>query len=213
MTQENRRVLKEHEIQDLLPQYTTERFLREKMIIKTTLLHGLRNQETLKLKRRHIDLNQRLLEVEDGKGEKGGKDRLVPIPDSFANELKDYIEGKDSNQYIFPSPYGGHFCPRYFQKMIRRRALIGDIYDDHIDGEEVTFDTVAKLIPYKDRIVPHSLRHTYATMQLRNNISVNLVSKALGHSKTSTTSDLYGHLNVEDTRRGVNKTFEDQNWA
>lgn len=210
MEQVNRRVLKQQEIRDLLPEYTSERYMREKMIIKTALLHGLRNQETLKLKRRHIDLNQRLLEVEDGKG---GKDRLVPIPDNFAEELGDYIEDIDSSQYIFASPYGGHFCPRYFQKMIRRRALAGGLYEDYIDGEKVTFDTVARLIPYKDRVVPHSLRHTYATMQLRNNISVNLVSKALGHSKTSTTSDLYGHLNVEDTRQGVNETFENQNWA
>lgn len=210
MSQENKRVLSNQEIQDLLPNGRTQKLERDKMVIKTTLLHGLRNQETLQLKRKHIDLNQRMLEVVDGKG---GKDRNVPIPDSFKEELEEYIQGRDSDQYIFPSPHGGHLSPSYFQKMIRRRAMIGGLYPEYIDSEKVTFETVADLIPYKHRIVPHSLRHTYATMQLRNNISVDLVSKSLGHSKTSTTSDLYGHLNVEDTRPGINKTFEDQNWA
>ena len=210
MSQENKRVLKPAEIQKLIPEKNTKKTTRERMILKTTLMHGLRNQEALKLKRRHIDIEGKMLEVVDGKG---GKDRMVPIPDSFVDEFQEYIDGKAGNQYIFPSPYGGHFSASYFQKMIRRRAYWAELYENYNTDKKITYENIPKLIPYSQRIVPHSLRHTYATMQLRNNISVDLVSKALGHSKTSTTSDLYGHLNVEDTRPGINETFEDQNWA
>jgi integrase len=37
----------------------------------------------------------------------------------------------------------------------------------------------------------HSLRHTYATRMFELGIPVNVVSKLLGHAKTSITSDIY----------------------
>jgi integrase len=40
----------------------------------------------------------------------------------------------------------------------------------------------------------HDLRHTAATLMLNNRIPAIVVSKRLGHSKTSTTLDTYGHL-------------------
>ncbi len=45
-------------------------------------------------------------------------------------------------------------------------------------------------IPYKKF---HSLRHTHATQLLANNVPLLEVSKRLGHSKPSTTLNLYGH--------------------
>jgi len=40
----------------------------------------------------------------------------------------------------------------------------------------------------------HDLRHTAASLMLNNGVPVIVVSKILGHSKTSTTLDIYGHL-------------------
>jgi len=40
----------------------------------------------------------------------------------------------------------------------------------------------------------HDLRHTAASLMLNHGIPVLVVSKILGHSKTSTTLDVYGHL-------------------
>jgi len=40
----------------------------------------------------------------------------------------------------------------------------------------------------------HDLRHTAASLMLNNGVPVLVVSKILGHSKTSTTLDIYGHL-------------------
>ncbi len=40
----------------------------------------------------------------------------------------------------------------------------------------------------------HDLRHTAASLMLNHNIPAIVVSKRLGHSKTSTTLDIYGHL-------------------
>lgn len=49
-------------------------------------------------------------------------------------------------------------------------------------------------------VTPHMLRHTSATLLLMEGIPIKSVSKRLGHSKASTTSDIYGHSlkSVED---------------
>lgn len=44
------------------------------------------------------------------------------------------------------------------------------------------------------RIRFHDLRHTAASLMLNNVVLVIVVSQILGHSKTSITMDLYGHL-------------------
>ena len=40
----------------------------------------------------------------------------------------------------------------------------------------------------------HDLRHTAASLMLNNGVPILVVSKILGHSKASTTLDIYGHL-------------------
>jgi integrase len=40
----------------------------------------------------------------------------------------------------------------------------------------------------------HDLRHTAASLILNNGVPALVVSKMLGHAKTSTTLDIYGHL-------------------
>ncbi len=43
------------------------------------------------------------------------------------------------------------------------------------------------------RRTPHDLRHSYASVLLMSHISPAYVQKQLGHSKISTTIDIYGH--------------------
>jgi len=48
------------------------------------------------------------------------------------------------------------------------------------------------------RVTPHTLRHTFATHLLRDGASLEQAAKALRHSRTSTTSEVYAHLMPED---------------
>ena len=41
---------------------------------------------------------------------------------------------------------------------------------------------------------PHSLRHTYTSILLRAGLPVNLVSKMLGHNNSTTTLNIYAHI-------------------
>ena len=50
-------------------------------------------------------------------------------------------------------------------------------------------------------ITQHQFRHSHATMLINNNIPVNEVSKRLGHSKISTTTDIYVHQDLSQEKR------------
>jgi integrase/recombinase XerD len=52
---------------------------------------------------------------------------------------------------------------------------------------------------------PHWFRHGAATRWLRDGVSIEVVSKLLGHSSATTTSATYGHLTVEDARAALEK--------
>ena len=51
--------------------------------------------------------------------------------------------------------------------------------------------SLAKRLP---RVTFHALRHTHASMLIANGVDIVTISRRLGHSKTSTTLDIYGHL-------------------
>ncbi len=56
-----------------------------------------------------------------------------------------------------------------------------------------------ELLP--ENIHPHKFRHTYASMLIFQGLDVVSVSKALGHTRVSTTTDFYSHqLEIIDTR-------------
>lgn len=50
-------------------------------------------------------------------------------------------------------------------------------------------------------ITVHQFRHSHATFLLQNGIMINEVSRRLGHSKVSTTLDIYTHTNLEQEKR------------
>ena len=53
-------------------------------------------------------------------------------------------------------------------------------------------------------ITLHQFRHSHATLLLSKGIMINEVSRRLGHSKTSTTLDIYTHTNLEQEKRVYN---------
>lgn len=50
-------------------------------------------------------------------------------------------------------------------------------------------------------ITLHQFRHSHATLLLQNGIVINEISRRLGHSKVSTTLDIYTHTNSEQEKR------------
>jgi integrase len=49
----------------------------------------------------------------------------------------------------------------------------------------------------------HDLRHTTATLLLKARVPLAVVQRILGHSSPTVTAGVYGHLDVEDMRAGL----------
>jgi integrase/recombinase XerD len=77
---------------------------------------------------------------------------------------------------------GGALNPRYVRELVARTAARAGI---------------------ERRITPHTLRHTFATHMLRDGVSLEKTAKAMRHSRTTTTSEVYSHLMPEDVEREI----------
>lgn len=163
------------------------------MLFDTTLKHGLRAEEAVTLKKKHIDFEDNDLVIE---GAKGGKNRTVAIPSGFLPHLEDLGRGKEEDDWLFPSPYSdSHYSKRSFQMRMRKWALNAGLYP-----EDVIEDNLTEKVPEVKRIRPHVLRHTFATRHLKNGTPIDKVSDMLGHGDVRVTSDEYMHLISDDHR-------------
>ncbi|MFC8824946.1 tyrosine-type recombinase/integrase [Streptomyces sp. NPDC057137] len=106
---------------------------------------------------------------------KNHEKRSVPLPRSFAEELRDLSKGRKKDALVFTAPAGGplryaNFRGRCFDKAVQAAGL-GDL-----------------------GITPHKLRHTAASLAIAAGADVKVVQLMLGHKSAAMTLDIYGHL-------------------
>jgi len=115
--------------------------------------------------------------------------RTVPVAPELIRLYADYLHeeyGGIDSDYVFVNiwarPKGQAWSYRAaYDLVLRLRARTGIAFD------------------------PHWFRHSAATRWLRDGVSVEVVSKLLGHSSVTTTSAIYGHLTAEDARAALEK--------
>lgn len=109
---------------------------------------------------------------------KTGERRSVPVPKFLVQQLARECEGKTRDQLIFGAgevPLRiSTWRPRVFNKAVARCR--------EADRE------------FPERLTPHSLRHTAASLAVQAGASVLVVSRLLGHSRPSVTLDVYAGL-------------------
>ena len=159
------------------------------------LLHesGCRAGEALGL--RHEDIAAAESEVSivarenaNGARAKSGG-RTVPVGPELIRLYADYLHeeyGGIDSDYVFVNiwaePKGQAWSYQAaYDLVLRLRARTGIAFD------------------------PHWFRHSAATRWLRDGVSIEVVSKLLGHSSVTTTSAIYGHLTAEDARAALEK--------
>jgi integrase len=104
---------------------------------------------------------------------KGHERREVPIPRSLVAELAEHVQGKGSDDLVFPGVRGGPLRAQVFQ-----RAVLTD---------------AARALGVPG-LHPHELRHAAASLAIASAADVKVVQQMLGHKSATMTLDLYGHL-------------------
>lgn len=192
----------------LLGKYKTDR--RDAVsaaIIRFSAYTGARPGETFALRVGDIDLDLKRVTIsktmtQDRNGNwkknegptKTGKIRKVPLPDFLIEELRPLMQGRNPEEYLFRASRGeGRMDPRNWRNRVFNKAKeaagLGDV----------------------EGLRPYSLRHTYASLAIKEGCDVKNLSEAMGHSDVSMTLNKYVGLwpdRLDEVARNLNTARE-----
>lgn len=151
---------------------------------------GLRLQEGLHLQVSDVDSKRMLVHVHRGKG---AKDRLVPLPQSTLNDLRQYWATHRNPIWIFPAEGRHH-----------KLAPTADHPMSESSVQDVIKAVLNQLNWGNRGISTHTLRHCYATHLLEAGVSLKLIQKYLGH-KHLTSTMIYLHITTVGEEAAIAK--------
>lgn len=180
-------IINENEFKDL-KKYILEnsrRYKKQKLVFAELLFYsGLRQAEARALTWQDIDqinniikINKQLICFKFGDWELAqtkteNSNREINIPDKI---IKNITSLKNKNEFVFANKKGQPFPQRWLSDTFRNWSIK--------NSKELTV---------------HGLRHSHATILMKNGINPVLVQKRLGHSDISTTLKYYTHLSLKD---------------
>ncbi len=138
---------------------------------------GLRQSELLGLTEERIDLKALQIKVLG----KGHKERIIPLGQDLAGEIRVYLERKKvqdftvSDTRLLVRDNGKPLYPKWLYLSVKKYL---------------------SLVTTIDRRSPHILRHSFATHLSNNGADLNAVKELLGHSSLAATQ-VYTHNTIE----------------
>ena len=147
-------------------------FLRDKAMLALMYGCGLRVSEVADSSLKDLDLIRRTIRI-FGKGE---KERVVPVAESIAVKLEEFLSCWSEIQRV------SLFTKKNGSSLTRQRIW------------EIIKEWRSKL-EIQEKITPHMLRHTFATLLLENDIDLRYIQEMLGHSNIATT-EIYTAVNT-----------------
>ncbi|WP_138841337.1 tyrosine-type recombinase/integrase [Rhodococcus pyridinivorans] len=148
---------------------------------------GLRWGEAIGLRVRDIDFLRRRITVHENAVQvgsrhivgttKGDKVRSVPVPAFVLDEVAKQCKGRGRDDLVFPGRDGNHMrrpvsTTGWFQLAVKRAGI--------------------------ERVTPHDLRHTAASLAVSAGVNVKALQRMLGHASAAMTLDTYSDLFDED---------------
>ena len=146
---------------------------------------GLRLGEGVRVTVRDIDSSRGTLRVQG----KGGKEREVLLPEGTLKLLRTYYKTHRNPTWVFPNP--GRGCRKGADATATAPMVIAGV--QRAMAKAVTATGIRK------RATVHSLRHSFATHMLEQNVDLRTIQEWLGHSSPQTTS-IYTHLTAQSRR-------------
>lgn len=163
------------------------RSYRDHAIVQLMLLCGLRSCEVLALQTNDVDVIDDQIRVRG----KGQKERILPLSSGVRKALMNYLD--------YERPECSH--PQCFVALKGRNR-----------GRPLTSEGLRKLFRRQRkrkglaRANAHLFRHTFATHLIRENVSLAVVQKLLGHSDIEVTMG-YVHLSLSDVSREYHRAM------
>jgi integrase/recombinase XerD len=165
--------LSKDEIKKLLDALKTE---KSKLMASLMYACGFRVSELVNLKVADLNFEEKIGHIRQAKG---NKDRIFNIPEFLLEELKDQAEKqKTQNQEHIFSGKSGKLSTRNLQKIISSAANRAGLPGVHC----------------------HTLRHSFATHLLEDNVDIRKIQELLGHADLSTTQ-IYTHVSTEELKK------------
>ena len=148
---------------------------------------GLRLNEASNTRRKDIDLENRVMRIE----QKGGTYKILPLSDWFIDALV-AMGAKDlpPDSFIWSKNRKKNRPVKYIYKALARTCKKGEI-DRHV--------------------TPHLFRHSVATYLLGHSVNLRSIQELLGHSSINTT-EFYTHVEIghlEETQRVIQKEYDE----
>ena len=155
--------------------------IRDRAILELLYGCGLRVSELVGLDTDRVDLPHQQVRVIG----KGNKERRVPMGDEARERLHRYRSGPRSEwtagkptAAVFVSQRGKRLTRESVWRLVRRWSAAAGV---------------------RERVTPHTFRHSFATHLLEGGADLRVVQALLGHASISTTQ-LYTHLTGERVR-------------
>ena len=162
--------------------------IREHVILQLFYETGVRLSELVGLNDSDVDFGRMTVKVTG----KRNKQRLIPVGEGLAENLKRYMEAlADNCQWsivncqlpLFVTNKGVRVYPGWVYRLVRKN--------------------LSQVVALKKRS-PHVLRHTFATAMLNNEAELGAVKELMGHASVSTTQ-IYTHTTFEELKKAYSK--------
>ena len=150
---------------------------KSKLMVSLLYACGMRVSELINLKISDLDFDEKIGYIKQAKGR---KDRMFNIPLFLLKNLEKQVQQQKNNQqeYLFTGAKG-KLSSRNIQKIVSKAAKRAGIKKD---------------------VHPHTLRHSFATHLLENQVDIRKIQELLGHADLSTTQ-IYTHISTKELKK------------
>lgn len=200
--------LEEEDARKLL-ELLREEPIKWRTIITFDLLSGMRRGELAGLYWADLDYKSQTVKIQR---------TLNYIPKEGVYE--DTAKSEESNRVVKLSPSAFFLLTKYKEWQDSQKEKLGDAWEDKV-GRIFTSDAGAPIFPDSitqwfskfisrtglPKVTVHSLRHTYASLMIAEDIPLVIISKQLGHAQVSTTTNIYGHA-IKSARAKAVEVFD-----
>ena len=176
--------------EDVLRMLEAAQSPKSKAMLSVAYGAGLRAMEVVTLTVASIDSQRMVIRVEQGKGR---RDRFAMLSPQLLELLRDWYRIARPSVYLFPGrDQVAPMTPRQFNRIVHEAARLAGL---------------------PAWVSPHTLRHSFATHLLEQNIDVRVIQVLLGHANLEFDGTLYPrgdehHPRCDEPARSAHATAE-----